>query len=261
MIEKKTAVLKDGEIINEVNENLSLIEKSGGLRFSTDAYLLSALAKPQKDGTLVDLGSGTGVVPLLCLAKGKYKTATAIEIQPDFAELISRNAELNGLSDRLTPICADVRQIKELGLTETASVVTANPPYMKATHGFASATDAMTAARREEHGGIADFCRAASALLKYGGLFYAVYTPERIADLICAMRESSLEIKKLVTVYPDVKSKPCLVLAEAKKGASPNVIMPPPLIIYDSTDRSAVRKYTPEMQKIYDTFSLDHLFN
>ena len=253
-------LVHEGEQIDEINEKLSLIQKKDGLRFSTDAYLLAAFAKPVPRGTMIDLGSGTGVIPLLCLTKDKYSTATAIEIQSEFSSLAERNAELNSLEDRLTSICADVRDIAMLGLTEAADVVTANPPYQKATHGFPSSASIMTAARREENGDIADFCRAASACLKFGGLFYAVYVPDRLADLICALRNASLEPKKLITVYPDAVSKPCLVLIEAKKGAAPSMVQAPPLIIYDSTDKSEKRRYSREMQRIYDTFSLNFMF-
>ena len=118
----------------------------------------------------------------------------------------------------------------------------------------------MSAARRELNGDISDFCRAASACLKFGGLFYTVYVPDRLADIICSLRAASLEPKKLITVYPDTTAKPCLILIEAKKGAAPSMVQAPPLIIYDSTSKSEKRTYTPDMQKIYDTFSLDFMF-
>ncbi len=250
----------DGERINEINEKLSLIQKIGGLTFSTDAYLLAAFARRQASSPLVDLGAGTGVIPLLCLARDKYPRAYAVEIQPAFTELIERNARLNGMEDRLTALCRDVRELSEGDFDGIVRTVTSNPPYLKADHGPSNERSEMATARRELNGGIYDFTRAASRILTYGGMFYTVFIPDRLTDLLCAMREGGLEPKRMVTVYPDIASKPCLILVEAKKGAEPSLVSSRPLIIYRTAEKHGERVYTDDMQKIYDTFSLEHLF-
>ena len=252
---EKDFCLSDDERLDYINEDLSLIQLKRGLTFGTDAYLLSAFVK-ECSGHGADLGSGTGVASLLCLTKNKAKEMHAVEIQPYFANLIERNALLNGLSERLKVFSGDTRDITPADTDGELDFVISNPPYMKALGGFATKSEEMNIARRELNGTIADFCNSASKLLKFGGYFYVVYRPDRLIDLICAMRDASLEPKKLVTVYPDTKSAPCLVLCMAKKGASSDVKMAKPLIIY----RDGTREYTDDMQKIYDTCSLEHLF-
>ncbi|MBQ8915070.1 MAG: methyltransferase [Clostridia bacterium] len=247
--------LSEDERLDYINEDLSLIQLKRGLTFGTDAYLLSAFVR-ERSGRGADLGSGTGVASLLCLTKGKTSFMYCAEIQPYYASLIGRNAKLNGLSDKVCVLSGDARELSSRDTEGELDVVISNPPYMKAEGGFGTKSEEMNIARRELNGTIYDFCLAASRLLKYGGLFYSVYRPDRLIDLICALREASLEPKKLITVYPDSASKPCLVLCMAKKGASESVTMSKPLIIY----KDGTREYTEQMQKVYDDCSLEHLF-
>ena len=251
----KNICLSSDERLDYINEDLSLIQLKTGLTFGTDAYLLSAFVK-ERAGRGADLGSGTGVASLLCLTKGKASYMYAAEIQPYYADLIKRNAELNGLSEKLSVFSGDVRSLSSKDTNGELDIVISNPPYMKAEGGFGTQSEEMNIARRELNGTIYDFSDCASRLLKFGGLFYTVYRPDRLIDLICALREAKLEPKKLITVYPDSSSVPCLILCEAKKGGKSSVTMSRPLIIY----KNGTREYTDEMQKIYDTCSLEHLF-
>lgn len=245
------------ERLDEINENLSLIQLKTGLTFGTDSYLLAAFARTQKNGVCVEFGGGTGVVSLLAASREKYSIIYAAEIQPYFASLIERNAEMNGLSDKVKPILGDVRDlIPALFGGEVHSVVS-NPPYMKTSSGLDNATPEMNTARREENGTIDDFASSAARLLRYGGYFTLVYRPDRLADLIFALKNNKLEPKRIVTIYPTTESKPCLVLVEAKKGASAGLVMSRPLIIYKS---KGCTEYTDDMQAVYDNFSLEHLF-
>lgn len=252
---KENFALSSDERIDYINEDLSLIQLKRGLTFGTDAYLLSAFVK-ENAGKGADLGSGTGVASLLCLTKGKASYMYAAEIQPYYADLIKRNAILNSLSEKLSVFSGDVRDLSAKDTDGELDFVISNPPYMKAEGGFGTKSAEMNIARRELNGTIGDFCAAASRLLKFGGLFYIVYRPDRLCDLIVALREGNLEPKKLLTIYPDSASKPCLILCEAKKGAKGAVTMAKPLIIY----KDGTREYTEEMNKIYDTCSLEHLF-
>lgn len=252
---EKDFCLSPDERLDYINEDLSLIQLKRGLTFGTDAYLLSAFVK-EKAGRGADLGSGTGVASLLCLSKNKTSYMYAAEIQPYYSDLIERNAALNKLSEKLSVFSGDVRTFSEKNTDGELDIVISNPPYMKAEGGFGTKSEEMNIARRELNGTIYDFCSCASRLLKFGGLFYTVYRPDRLIDLICALREAKLEPKKLITVYPDEDSKPCLVLCEAKKGAAGAVTMSKPLIIY----QKGTRDYTENMQKVYDTCSLEHLF-
>ncbi len=252
---EKDICLSQDERLDYINEDLSLIQLKRGLTFGTDAYLLAAFVK-EKAGRGADLGSGTGVASLLCLSKNKTSYMYAAEIQPYYAELINRNAKLNVLCEKLSVFSGDIRTFSQKDTEGELDIVISNPPYMKADGGFGTKSEEMNIARRELNGTIDDFCACASRLLKFGGLFYTVYRPDRLIDLICALRGASLEPKKLITVYPDEDSKPCLVLCEAKKGAQSAVTMSKPLIIY----KKGTRDYTDDMDKVYDTCSLEHLF-
>ena len=246
--------LSADERLDYINEKLTIIQKKDGLTFGTDSYLLSAFVRKGKSGA--DLGAGTGVASLLCLAKDKIQHIYASEIQPEFAELCRRNALLNGLSERMTVLPGDVRTLSSNDTCGELDTVISNPPYMKADSGLSNISGEMNIARRELNGTVSDFCAAASRLLKFGGLFYTVYRPDRLCDLFCALRDNNLEPKKLVTVYPDTDSEPCLILTESKKGASPSLINSKPLIIY----KSGTRDYTEDMERVYDCCSLSHLF-
>ena len=245
------------ERLDEINENLSLIQLKTGLTIGTDSYLLAAFARTQKNGVCVEFGGGTGVVSLLAASREKYSIIYAAEIQPYFASLISRNAEMNGLSDKVKPILGDVRDLTPALFGGEVHSVVSNPPYMKTSSGLDNATPEMNTARREENGTIDDFAASAARLLRFGGYFTLVYRPDRLADLIFALKNNKLEPKRIVTIYPTTESKPCLVLVEAKKGASAGLVMSRPLIIYKS---KGCTEYTDDMQAVYDNFSLEHLF-
>ena len=245
------------ERLDAINESLSLIQCRTGLTFGTDSYLLAAFTRSAPRGICVELGGGTGVVSLLATSRDRFARVHAVELQPYFADLIGRNASLNHLEDRVTALCADVRDLTQNTFGGEIHAVMSNPPYMKADSGRNNAAPEMNIARREENGTIADFCAAAKRLLRWGGSFTVVYRPDRFADLLCAMRENGLEPKRAVFVYPSVADKPCLVLTEAKKGGSSGMVFARPLIIYAD---KASQTYTDDMQQIYDDFSLEHLF-
>ena len=250
----KNIELAPDERLDYINEDLSLIQRKSGLTFGTDAYLLSAFVN--RGDTGLDLGAGTGVASLLCITKEKLNSVISVEIQERFAILCEKNAKLNGLEEKMTVICKDVRELSEKDTGGVVDTVLSNPPYMTADGGAGNISEEMNIARREIYGTLNDFCSAASRLLKFGGLFYTVYRPDRLCDLFCDLRDNGLEPKKLVTVYPDTGSKPCLVLCESKKGAAASLVQSRPLIIY----KSGTREYTEDMQRVYDTCSLSHLF-
>ncbi len=249
-----TDFLRPDERLDTINENLTLIQKKDGLTFGTDAYLLAAFLKTAPKAVAAELGGGTGVLSLLALTKGKLARTDIYEIQPDFADLCQRNGARNGLADRICVHCTDVREI--VG-DQRLDLVYSNPPYLKGDCGRENDSPAMNIARREVCGTIADFCGAAGRLLKHGGTFAVVYRPERFCDLVCALRQFQMEVKRVVFVYPTVADRPCLVLAEAKKGGASGMVLGPPLVIYDGPDK---KTYTPEMAKVYETCSMEHLF-
>ncbi len=250
--------LFDDERLDDINENLKIIQKKQGLTFGSDTYLLSAFIKEQKYGRAADLGSGTGIASLLCMARGKFSHIYALEIQDSFYELIGRNAALNGFDGRITAIHSDVRDIKPDMTGGELDAVFSNPPYMKVGHGRRNEADEKYIARHEVFGGIYDFCEAAARLLKFGGKFYAVYRPDRLSELMDALHASRLEPKRMTFVHPDTNTAPSAVLIEAKKGAAPSLKVTKPLIIHrsENTDGSA-RELTEDASAIYETCSFE----
>lgn len=228
-----------------VNEHITLIQKTNGLTFGTDAYLLAAYVRPRPKARAVDLGSGTGIIPLLCLARNKFASCIAVELQPAFGELIERNAEANGMSERLTLWSGDVRDLTAVKLGFEADIVTANPPYMAPNAGAANRHEEKYIARHEVFGGILDFCAAAGRILKHGGRFYCVFRPERLADLIAALRAAELEPKRMTFIHATRGASPSMVLVEATKGAAASIVVTPPLCLWEADPQCPTKPAVP----------------
>ena len=236
------------ERIDYVNDNLKLIQKTDGLTFGTDALLLASYVSG-KFSLGCELGGGSGIISLLLLTRQKAERTVALEVQEEYAELINRNAEFNGLSDRLSGIHTDIRDYipdKEFDLVFT------NPPYMKTSSGRANVLSKKNIARHEVKGGIEDFCESAKKLLKFGGSFYVVYRPDRAIDLLSAMRNNSLEPKRLTMVHADTESEPSMMLLEGKLGGKSGLLVTKPLIIYKDKEH---REYSEDMDFIMENGS------
>ena len=243
------SILLENETLTSVNENIKLIQKKNGLTFGTDAFLLASFIKAQKNAIAVELGGGTGIISLLCASREKLGKIYCLEIQKDFSDIIDRNAQLNSLDNKVSSLCADVRDIRSTDLGFEVDVVFSNPPYMKADSGKRNESDEKYIARHEVCGDIGDFCACAKRLLKHGGFFYCVWRPDRLTDLICAMRENSLEPKEICFVHANTKSAPSMVLIKAKKGASSGAIVCEPLFLNEDDDSKML---TERAKKIYE---------
>ena len=235
--------LKKHERLDYVNDNIELIQNTDGLTFGTDALLLAGYVAGKYESG-VELGGGTGIISMLLLARGKVKRIDCLEIQDEYAELIRRNAEHNGLGERLNAVCTDVRDYRA---EKECEIVFSNPPYMKATSGRANMLDQKNIARHEVAGTILDFCHAGAKALKYGGSFAVVYRPDRLIDLIAAMRAEGLEPKRMTFVHANERSEPSMVLIEAKKGGKCGLKLTKPLLIYKNTDN---KEYSEDMSYI-----------
>lgn len=246
-------ILRENERLDEVNDSLKLIQKTDGLTFGTDALLLAAYI----DGKYVrgvEFGGGSGIISMLLLTREKLAAADCVEVQYEYCELIERNARLNGLAERLIVKNADVRLYTPH--TEYEIVYT-NPPYMKINSGRNNEKEKKAIARHEFKGGIGDFLRAAKSLLKFGGNFYAVYRPDRLTDLIVAMRENGIEPKRLTFVYADTNLPPSMLLVEGKRGGKSGMICTRPLIIYSDKEH---KSYTGDMKYIMEHGSFPEKF-
>ena len=227
----------------------------GGYRFvyddalfrpSTDTFLLSSLPRLKPGLRVCDLGCGTGLLGLLLLQRQPGLTVTGIDIQPAAIRLAEKAAAENGLTDCLSFQAADLRNAKVLFPTGSFDLAVCNPPYYPCTNGALSGVDARRTARAEAECTLEDICRAAACLLRWGGGFCLVHKPERLTDLLCALRGNGLEPKRLRFVCKTAGSAPSLVLAEARRGGRPGLAIEEPLIL-QAPDGAP----TPEVDVIY----------
>lgn len=238
--------LLDDERLDTVNDGIQLIQRKNGLVFGSDALLLGGYIKGHPLYKCAELGGGTGIISLLTAKRNKANHVYIYEIQPQFAELCKRNTRLNGLNDKITIFNKDIRAALSQDCGGEVDFVFSNPPYMKMGCGKENAVSEKNIARRETAGGIEDFCKAASRLLKFGGSFYVVYLPERLNELFSALTENKLEPKRLTLICPDLSKRPCLVLIEAKKGGGKGMMVTPPLYIKQNGEESLDYRYIME---------------
>lgn len=244
-----------------VNEDLKLVQNTKGLTYGTDAYLLAAYMSELHATTAVELGGGTGIISLLTAVKNRAKQIVCCEIQTEFCRLIEQNASANALSERIRTLECDVRTVTANFLGFEVDAVFTNPPYMKTESGKRNENDEKYIARHEVCGTIYDFCAAAERILKFGGKFFCVWRPDRLADLMDAMRSHHLEPKRMTFVHADTETPPSMVLVEAKKGAAPSLILTKPLILYTEVATAGVpRTYTEDAARIYEDCSFSQFF-
>ena len=220
--------LKENERIDTVNDGLRLISNEGHLAFGSDALLLAGYLG--KGENAAELGAGNGVVSLLAALRRKFAHIDGIERQKEAFDLFERNIVLNGLCDRVRALHYDLRELPE-EFSGKYDCVFSNPPYMKEGAGKTCASDARQAARHETAGDIFDFCIAAARLLRYGGEAVFVYRPDRLCDLMNAMRKSGVEPKRMTSVCADAMHAPSVVLICGKKGGAPGLFVGPTFYI------------------------------
>ena len=214
--------------------------------FGMDAVLLSSFAKVKEGEKALDLGTGTGILPILLEAKTEGEHFTGLEIQPESAEMANRSVLLNGLSDKIDIIEGDIKEASNIFGKSTMNVVTSNPPYMTNHHGLKNPNDAKAIARHELLCSLEDVISQTSAVLKQMGRCYFVHRPFRLVEIITLMRQYKLEPKRMRLVYPFVDKEPNMVLIEGVKGGGPQLTVESPLIVYD-----APGQYTKEIYDIY----------
>ena len=207
--------------------------------FGTDAFLLSHFASPKKNDVVYDLGTGCGIIPVLWYRSVPPKKVFAIDIQPQAIEQLEITVRENAL-EAFFPICADLKGLKPV---ELADVVTCNPPYKAAGAGIVSELTAEQIARHEILCDIYDVTDAAARLLKFGGRLCICQRPERLCDVISAMKKSKIEPKRLRFVQKDASSAPWLFLIEGKKGSKPFLSVEKPLLM---NDEEVKKIYYPE---------------
>lgn len=241
--------LYNDETLTRVNSNIELIQKKDGLTFGTDAYLLSAYVRGTKYASTADLGCGTGIISLLLASRGIFSKIYAVDIQKRFCDIAERNVHHNGFDNIIETVCCDVRDF-----SAECDVVFCNPPYMKNGSGKLNFSTAKQIARHEIYGDIDSFTAAASRILRYGGLFYAVYRADRMTDLLVSMRKNKIEPKRMTMVYPDDRHAPCMLLVQGKKGANPSMYVTKPLLLKINGEDSDDIKYIYEKGEFGEQF-------
>lgn len=239
--------LKENERIDDLQRNhYRIIQDSGRFCFGMDAVLLSGFAKAKEGDKVLDLGTGTGIIPILMEAKTKADHLTGLEIQPDSADMARRSVKLNGLAKKIDIVTGDIKEADSLFGAASFDVVTCNPPYMTEHHGLTNPESPKAIARHELLCTLEDVIRVSSRLLKPGGNFFMVHRPFRLADIIVLLRQYKLEPKRMKLVYPFVDKEPNMVLIEANRGGRAAMTVEKPLIVYKEQG-----VYTDEIYDIY----------
>ena len=221
-----------------------IIQNEREFCFSLDAVLLAHFPRLRRRQRVLDLGTGTGVMPLLIVDETAH--VDAVEISPVMAELAERNVRLNGLQERITVRQGDYRSIRELYAAESFDLVLANPPYRPVAHGQANLLEGVARARHEVTATLEDVVRAARYALRFHGRFAMVHLPERLGEILVALHENQMEAKRLQFVQPRAGRAPNMMLIEAVVGANPGGLrVLPPLIVHaaDGGYTEAVLEY------------------
>jgi len=225
---------------------LVIIQDPGRFCFGMDAVLLSGFVRAKASDVILDMGTGTGIIPILLSAKTPAKHLTGLEIQPDSADMARRSVKLNSLESKINIITGDICEAVSYFEAASFDIVTCNPPYMIAEHGIENPDSVKAIARHEIKCTLDDVCAAAQKMVKPGGSFYMVHRPFRLAEIIRTLSEHHLEPKRMRLVYPYADREPNMVLIQAVRGGKPRMEVEKPLIVYESPG-----VYSEEMKRDY----------
>lgn len=242
-----TINLKEKERLDELQRNgYKIIQNPEKFCFGMDAVLLSGFARAGEGDRVLDLGTGTGIIPILMEAKTRAAHLTGLEIQEESADMAMRSVALNNLQDKIAIVQGDLREAGTLFGAASFDVVTCNPPYMTSNHGLQNPEAPKAIARHEILCTLEDVISQAAGLLKPGGNFFLVHRPFRLAEIMVLLHEYKLEPKRMQLVYPFVDKEPNMVLIEANRGGRPRITVERPLIVYKEPGI-----YMPEIYDIY----------
>lgn len=241
-------ILPDETLEDLQVKGLFILQKKDTFRFGMDAVLLSSFAATGRGRKVLDLGTGTGIIPILMAARYEAEKIVGIELQPDISDMAKRSVEGNGLEDRIEIIQGDLKNYRDYFNPNSFDVVVSNPPYMKAGSGFLNPQQGKAISRHEIHCTLEDVVKCADTALKHGGELYMVHRPERLVDVLTSMRNERLEPKVLRFVCPKPGTAPNLFLIKGIKNANPGLRILSDLIIYEDNGN-----YTEELEAIYNT--------
>ena len=241
--------LKENERIDDLEfKGLKIIQNEKGFCFGMDSVLLSDFAKNMKNNsTVLDLGTGTGIIPILLCGKTNLKKVVGIEIQQDVANMAKRSSQLNNLQDRFEVVNTNIINLKNIYEKQSFDVIVTNPPYKKENTGITNENEAKLISRHEITANLEDFISISKDLLKDKGEFYMVHRPERLVDILSLMRKYKIESKILKFVSPNKNKEPNLILIKGIKNANSFLRVEKNLYVYNEDG-----KYTNEILKIYN---------
>ncbi len=239
--------IREGERLDDLQvKGYEIIQSPGRFCFGMDAVLLSSYAKVKRYERALDLGTGTGILPILLEAKNEGLHYTGLEIQAESADMARRSVEYNGLGDRIDIITGDIREASAIFGPASFHVITVNPPYMIGEHGLKNEKEALYIARHEVLCTLDDILRESARLLPPKGRFYMVHRPFRLPEILAKMSAYRIEPKRMRLVYPHIDKEPNMVLIEGLRDGNPRMKVEPPLIVYEKDG-----KYTEELLRIY----------
>ncbi len=240
-------VLLPGERLDDLHRNhYKIIQNPEKFCFGMDAVLLSGFAKVLEGEVAIDLGTGTGIIPILLEAKTKGRHFTGLEIQEESADMARRSVAYNGLQETIDIVTGDIKEASRIFKPASFDVVTTNPPYMNHNHGLVNPNMPKAIARHELLCTLEDVVRESARLLRPGGRLYMIHRPTRLVEIINMLTSYKLEPKHMRMVHPYINKEPNMVLIEAVRGGKSMLKMDPPLIVYKEPN-----VYTDEIYKVY----------
>jgi tRNA1Val (adenine37-N6)-methyltransferase len=244
-------IVREDETLDDLQlKGINIIQKKSGFRFGVDAVLLANFSKVKKNSSVIDLCSGTGIIPFILAGKTEAKNIIGVEIQEEFVEMANRTSKLNNLEHQVTFIREDLTNTKFLKTLDKAEVVTVNPPYKLQNAGITNIDDKNAIARHEICCTLEDVIIAARILLKDNGRFFMVHRPERIVDILTLMRKHRIEPKRVRFVHPKPSKAPNIVLIEGQRDGGSFFKFEDPLYVHMENG-----DYSDEIKKIYSTYN------
>lgn len=235
------------ERLDDLHRNgYKIIQNPNKFCFGMDAVLLSGFANIKEKDKVLDLGTGTGIIPILLEGRKKGNHFTGLEIQEESADMARRSVKGNSLEEKIDIVTGDIKEASKIFGPASFDVVTSNPPYMNHNHGLVNPNQPKAIARHELLCSLEDVIREASKVLKQNGRFIMVHRPFRLAEIVELMKQYKLEPKRMKFVHPYIDKEPNMVLIEGLKGGNPMVTIEAPLIVYKETN-----VYTDEIYNIY----------
>lgn len=239
--------IKDNERIDDLQfKGLQIIQDTDGFCFGVDAVLLANFADVKKGDNVIDLGTGTGIIPILLAGKTQAAQITGLEIQQPMAEMAERSVQLNDLEERVNIVNGDIKNSVKLFGASKFQVVVSNPPYMNSGGGLINPSDTKAISRHELLCTLEDVIMSSGKLLAPGGQLAMVHRPERLVDIVYLMRKYDIEPKYIRFVHPSPYKKANLLLIKGARGGRPQLKMMEPLYVYDEHGN-----YSEEINRIY----------